>query len=67
MTRPDPACPVCRGLGWYQAPYYGDFQPRMESWPCPTCNPVDPISHGGCALVVGLFALFIGLLAWVTP
>lgn len=62
--RPNPYCPVCHGLGWYQAPHYGDFEPRMEAWPCPDCNPVDPISRVGCALVVAIFAMLIAFLAW---
>lgn len=34
MTRPNPYCLACKGTGKINAPYYSDFEPRMEDQVC---------------------------------
>ncbi len=60
----NPSCPLCKGIGWYEGPYYSDFEPTIRPVVCPACNPVVPLDRAGCALAVALFALFIAFLAW---
>jgi hypothetical protein len=62
--KPDPQCPVCKGLGWYQGPSYGNFAPEIDIFPCPDCNEAEPIGRTGCLLAVAFLAIVIALVAW---
>ena len=61
---PDPQCPLCKGIGWYESPSYGNFAPRIDVYPCPDCNKVEPIGHTGCLLTVALLAVAIVVMVW---
>jgi hypothetical protein len=67
MTTINPNCPTCKGRGWYEGPYYSDFQPRLETLRCPKCNPITEVSNAGCLAVVLITTALIGIVAWVMP
>jgi hypothetical protein len=65
MSRPEPPlCPTCRGLGWYQAPVYSDFEPRMDLVACPDCNAVEG-NPRGCLLWTVALVGFLTFICWV--
>jgi|GEM_PF-5871082 len=65
MTKLNPNCPICQGIGWYQAPYYSDFGPRVEMYPCPECHDLQaPTKAEGILMAVGFAVIFIALLVW---
>ena len=66
MSRPNPYCPICHGIGWHEAPYHSNFEPRLEIQPCPECNQVKG-SATGCLLVTALVVGFIVLICWGMP
>ena len=35
----NPYCPKCEGRGWYEGPYYSDFEPRVVKYHCEDCLP----------------------------
>jgi len=62
MSRLNPDCPICKGIGWYEAPNYSGFVPTVEPTPCPTCNQVQAPTKGEAAALVICFvviALFL--------
>ena len=72
MSAPEPVtpkldCPICNGLGWYESLAYSEFGPLTQPAPCPDCNPVEPMTKGGCALLVFASALVIAALVWWLP
>ena len=34
----NPGCPKCKDLGWYEGPYYGDFEPKVIKLACEDCG-----------------------------
>jgi hypothetical protein len=60
------SCPICQGRGWYEAPYYGHFQPSIEPQACPDCNPVEG-SATGCLLLLAFVIGFTVLICWGMP
>ena len=62
MSKLNPDCPICRGVGWYEAPYHSDFTPRIEIQPCPDCHELVAPSKGEVTLLaVGFALLFLFL------
>lgn len=62
MSKLNPDCPICRGVGWYEAPYHSDFTPRIEIQPCPDCHELSAPSKAELAALVIAFvvlALFL--------
>ena len=64
VSTPNPFCPICHGKGFHETPYYEQGRPRIEIIHCPECNPAEPVSRAGCALLVALFAAIIAFVAW---
>lgn len=55
----NPYCPKCEGRGWYEGPYYGDFEPRVVKYHCEDCLPHSkPTKAEIVTLVVGFIILF---------
>ena len=65
MSRLNPHCPICKGIGWYEAPYYSDFEPRVELHPCPQCHELEAPTKGELVFMAVCFlTLLVTLLAW---
>lgn len=64
MTRPDPACPYCKGLGHYESPVLDDFEPRLDLVRCESCNPVEDLAGWVGLAFIGVLAFLMGLVAW---
>jgi len=62
MTRLDPGCPICKGIGWYEAPNYSGFTPTIEPTPCPTCHELTkPTKSEVICLALGFLVLIVFL------
>ncbi len=63
MTRLDPGCPICKGIGWYEAPNYSGFVPTIEPTPCPNChNLTTPTKYEVVCLALGFLIIAVFLL-----
>ena len=64
MSKNNPYCPICKGRGWYEGPYYGHLQPTIEMQACPNCNEVSKPTRGEVVfLAVGFVVLFVLMIA----
>ena len=60
---PNPQCPICHGKGFHETPYYEQGRPRIETIPCQSCNPVNPMRRIGCSILVVLWVALIAFVA----
>ena len=62
MSQPRQDCPICKGLGWYESPNYGNFSPNLDVFPCPECNEVEG-SGMGCFISILVLVAFV-VMVW---
>ena len=60
----NPYCPKCKGIGWYEGPYYGDFEPKVVKLACEDCLPHSKPTKTELALLATLFFILTVLMIW---
>jgi hypothetical protein len=61
----NPHCPKCKGIGWYESPYYGDFGPKVIKLACEDCLPHSKPTKAEIVMLAAIFILFAFLIVGV--
>ena len=63
MSKLNPNCPRCKGIGWYEGPDYSSLLPSIEMHPCPDCHDLrTPTKVEVTLLAMGFALIFLFLL-----
>ena len=63
MGRPRIDCPICKGKGWAEEPYYSDFAPCTRPVPC-RCTRREPTTTTVITIAL-LVAAMVMVIRWI--